>query len=86
MRSLAASMRKGGRVIVVDFHRDPAKMVFREPKWAVEHIRADQATFRREIEESGFELLEEPVLPELLENYVMVFGLRETKDEGGASE
>ena len=87
MRSLAASMRKGGRVIVVDFHRDPAKMAFHEPKWAIEHIRADQATFRREIEESGFELLEEPVLPELLENYVMVFGLRDAiAKECGASE
>ena len=48
-----------------------------EPRWALEHIRADQATFRAEIESAGFALVACPSMDEfggeLAENYVMVF-------------
>uniref|UniRef100_A0A7S4B9F4 Methyltransferase domain-containing protein n=1 Tax=Chrysotila carterae TaxID=13221 RepID=A0A7S4B9F4_CHRCT len=73
MRSLHTVLRDGGRVVVCDFHRDPAKMVHHKPEWAIEHIRADQQTFRQEIESAGFELVDSAEVQELVENYVMVF-------------
>ena len=41
--------------------------------WALEHIRADKDTFAAEITAAGFELVREPDLPGLTENYVLVF-------------
>lgn len=73
MRSLADALYEGGRVLVCDFHRDPARVTSMPPEWALEHIRADQSTFRAEIERSGFRLVANPELPELTENYLMVF-------------
>jgi hypothetical protein len=43
------------------------------PQWVMEHLRADQATFRAEIESCGFKLDREPVVAGLDENYVMIF-------------
>ena len=69
MTSLKAALKTDGpsRVVLVDFHRDASKMVTHAPSWALEHIRADQATFRDEILACGYELLEEPELPALTE-------------------
>lgn len=39
----------------------------------ISHRRAGQCVFRKEITSCGFKLLVEPVLPELYENYIMVF-------------
>ena len=60
-------------MVLVDFHRDPSKMVHHDPEWALEHLRAGQEVFREEIRAAGFRVVEEPELPELLENYCMVF-------------
>lgn len=73
MRSVRASLREGGRVILVDFWRDPSKMVHHGGQWALEHIRADRDTFVSEIIASGFKLVATPTLAELQENYVVVF-------------
>jgi len=73
MRSLRDALCEGGRVLVCDFHRDPSRVTSMPPEWALEHIRADQATFRAEIERAGFHLVASPELPELKENYLMVF-------------
>ena len=43
------------------------------PAWALDHIRADQATFRAEVEAAGFRHVASPELEELRENYIMVF-------------
>lgn len=87
MRSLKEALkRRAGKVVVVDFHRDPSKMRTHPGKWALEHIRADQATFRSEILGSGYTLIEEPALEALDENYVMVFGLAEAAEQGGATD
>lgn len=74
MASIRSALKPTGRVVVLDFHRDPSKMTHHAPSWALEHIRADQHTFRSEIEAAGFTLLAEPALPELTENYIMCFG------------
>ena len=75
LASLKRCLKPGGRLVVIDFHRDPTRMVMAKHKgaWATEHIRADQATFRTEIETAGFKHSAEPVVPGLDENYVMVF-------------
>ncbi len=52
-------------------------MTSHPPQWALEHIRADQATFRSEILSVGsFDLHSEPDIVELRENYVMIFKKR----------
>ena len=73
MRSLKEALTPDGRVLVCDFHRDPSKVKSMPPSWALDHIRADQATFRAEIERAGFRLVASPSLPTLRENYLMVF-------------
>lgn len=74
-KSIRRALRPGGRFVVVDFHRDPAKMVAPSHRgsWVLEHVRADKATFIAEIEQAGFKLIAEPAVPELRENYVLVF-------------
>ena len=72
---MSRALKDGGTVVLVDFHRDESKMIpgFHPPKWALEHIRGDQATFRSEVLEAGFELLSEHEVEPLPENYIMVF-------------
>ena len=49
-------------------------------------MRADQATFREEILSSGFALVSEPVLPELEENYVMIFRPKSNEEQVSSKE
>ena len=67
MTSIHRALRPGGRVIVVDFHRIEGV----SSEWVLNHVRAGQEVFRREIEAAGFRLVEEPKF--LKENYYMVF-------------
>mmetsp|Transcript_64273 Transcript_64273/g.144975 ORF Transcript_64273/g.144975 Transcript_64273/m.144975 type:complete len:177 (+) Transcript_64273:576-1106(+) len=74
MRRLRKVMNQNsGRLVVIDFYRDSAKVTSRPPEWVMEHLRAGQDVFRSEILASGFVLVSEPEIPELRENYVMVF-------------
>ena len=57
MRSVHAALKPGGRVLLVDFYRDPSKMVSHEGKWALEHIRADKAVFVQEVCAAGFRVV-----------------------------
>mmetsp|Transcript_10340 Transcript_10340/g.18227 ORF Transcript_10340/g.18227 Transcript_10340/m.18227 type:complete len:235 (-) Transcript_10340:1113-1817(-) len=66
-------LRKEGKLVLVDFHRDSSKITSHEPGWVEDHVRADQATFRSEIESSGFTHLEDIHVEGLHENYCMVF-------------
>ena len=59
--------------VVLVFHRDPSRATSRSPSWLLEHIRADQATFRAEVERAGFRLIASPELEALTDNYIMVF-------------
>mmetsp|Transcript_20098 Transcript_20098/g.58780 ORF Transcript_20098/g.58780 Transcript_20098/m.58780 type:complete len:150 (+) Transcript_20098:651-1100(+) len=62
-----------GRLVIVDFHRDPARVKSHTEEWVLRHLRADQATFRQEVLTSGYRLVEEVEVPGLEENYVMIF-------------
>jgi predicted methyltransferase len=70
-RSMLASIRNalfdGGKMIVIDFRRDPRV----NSDWVMEHVRADREAVIREIEAAGFELVEEK--PLLRSNYYLVF-------------
>lgn len=79
-RSLHKALRKDdkegkgpGYLVVIDFHRDDAKIWSKPKGWVMDHVRASQAEFRAEIESAGFRLVAEPVVQGLSENYVMVF-------------
>ncbi len=47
--ALFQAVRPGGRMVVVEFDRKPTSR-----HWVHDHVRANAATFRREIEASGF--------------------------------
>ena len=69
LASLRRALRPGGRLVVVDFER--IEGVSRE--WVLGHVRAGKEVFRAEIEEAGFEYLDE-VDVGLEENYLIRFG------------
>ena len=73
MRSVRAALREGGRLVLVDFYRDPKKMVTHEGSWALAHIRADKDVFVAEIVKAGFRMVAEPEIDALKENYVVIF-------------
>jgi hypothetical protein len=63
------------QLVVIDFHRDEAMMKSPAHKngWVYKHVRASQEVFRKEILSCGFELVDEPAVGTLQENYVMIF-------------
>jgi predicted methyltransferase len=67
MRSIHDALRKGGRLVVIDFHRIEGE----SSDWILGHVRAGQEVFRAEIEGAGFKLVDEPRF--LKENYCMIF-------------
>ncbi|MBC8068584.1 MAG: class I SAM-dependent methyltransferase, partial [Deltaproteobacteria bacterium] len=70
LADLHAALRERGRLVVVDYDRTRKHAT----AWMREHIRADPAEFRAEIEAAGFVLVSAPALLE--ENFVMVFERR----------
>jgi PhoPQ-activated pathogenicity-related protein/ubiquinone/menaquinone biosynthesis C-methylase UbiE len=72
MRSIHRALRPGGRVILVDFKR--IKGVSSD--WVMNHVRAGQETFTKEIVSAGFKVVEEAKI--LKENYCLVFQKVET--------
>ena len=73
MGSLFSLMKPGGLFVMIDFHRIPELMVSHSPEWVIDHVRADQQTFRKEIEAIGFRYKEEVTIETMQENYFMVF-------------
>jgi SAM-dependent methyltransferase len=72
LRSMREALRPGGRLVVIDFHRIPGKSA----DWILEHVRADQETFRAEIEDAGFRFEREIEVEGVRENYVLLFRRR----------
>jgi SAM-dependent methyltransferase len=68
MASIHRALRPGGRVVLVDFIRIPGK----SRQWVLDHVRAGQDVFTKEIESAGFEAIEKPKTL-LKENYCVVF-------------
>jgi len=67
MLSIAAALKPGGRVALLDFERIEGV----SSDWTMGHVRAGKEVFRKEIEDAGFELVEEFDL--FKENYFLVF-------------
>jgi SAM-dependent methyltransferase len=67
LADLRRAIRPGGRLVVIDYDRTRPGT----GAWMKEHIRADPAELRREIEAAGFTLVDEPKL--LRENFFWIF-------------
>ena len=67
MRSLHRALRPEGTLVVIDFRRVPGV----SSPWVMNHVRAGKETSAREIEQAGFELIEE--LAFLRTNYFLRF-------------
>jgi len=69
LASLRDALRRGGRLVVVDFEREPGT----SRDWVLEHVRAGRAQTVAEIEGAGFRLVRELPVEGLVENYVIEF-------------
>lgn len=69
LASIHRALRDDGRLVVIDFKRIEGE----SREWIMGHVRAGQDTVQQEVEAAGFELIEEPVLKRLSENYFLVF-------------
>lgn len=67
MQSLHRALRSGGEVVLVDFKRIPGQ----SSEWTLNHVRAGQEVFEREIESVGFRKVGEVDLLKL--NYFVRF-------------
>ena len=67
MASVYRALRKGGQLIVIDFHRKEGET----DEWILDHIRADRGTVIREIQAAGFGVVGEADFLE--ENYFLRF-------------
>lgn len=68
MQSILRALKPGGRVILVDYRRISGV----SSEWTLNHVRAGQETFEQEIQEAGFEKVDE-LKEGLKENYLIVF-------------
>lgn len=69
LASIHAALVPGGQLVVVDFDRIPG----RSREWLLTHVRAGKETVKGEIEEAGFEFLEELPVEAFKENYLFRF-------------
>ncbi|MDB4474283.1 methyltransferase domain-containing protein [Opitutaceae bacterium] len=68
LASLHKALRKGGRIVLVDFKRIPGESA----DWILNHMRAGQEVFETEITQAGFTKTEE--ITDLLDdNYFVIF-------------
>ena len=67
LASIRTVLRAGGRMVVIDFRRDPAV----SSNWVMGHVRADRNLVIQEITAAGFRFVEEK--PILKTNYFLVF-------------
>jgi predicted methyltransferase len=56
LASIHAALRPGGRLVIIDFIREPG---FSSP-WVLGHVRAGEAVVRAEIESAGFRVYDRP--------------------------
>ncbi|MEE8451648.1 MAG: class I SAM-dependent methyltransferase [Thermoguttaceae bacterium] len=58
LASIRRALRRGGRLIVVDFKKEDAE----RPDWVNKHVRANKKTVIEEVTKAGFKLIDEPEL------------------------
>lgn len=80
MRSIRQALRDDGELILIDFHRLEGKST----EWVMEHVRAGQETFTREIVASGFEPVDEQAL--MRECYFVRFKKSERTTNAGHTQ
>jgi ubiquinone/menaquinone biosynthesis C-methylase UbiE len=69
MATIHKALRRGGQVVVVDFHRIPGK----SREWVLGHVRAGQPIVEKEIIAAGFKKVAEEKIAGLKENYFVRF-------------
>jgi SAM-dependent methyltransferase len=69
LASLKDALRPGGTLAIVDFERIPGT----SRQWILDHVRAGKEVTRSEIEQAGFEFIDEPHVEGLSENYMILF-------------
>ena len=75
LASITEALRPGGRLAIVDFERIPG--VSRE--WVIDHVRAGREQVVREVAAAGFRVDETVDVPELEENYFLLFHKQEPR-------
>ena len=68
LASIHKSLRKGGRIALIDFKRIPGEST----DWILGHMRAGQEVFEKEIKDAGFKKIGE-VDDLLTDNYMVLF-------------
>jgi len=69
LASLHEALVPGGRLVIVDFEREPG----RSRDWVLEHVRLGRDAVRAEVEAAGFRFEALVPIEGLVENYVLVF-------------
>ncbi len=69
MESIFRAMRKGGKLILVDFDRIEGQ----SREWLLGHIRAPKSVFKQEVIDAGFRFEEEVEIDGFEENYLLRF-------------
>lgn len=69
LASIHHSLKPGGMLVVIDFDRVPGK----SRQWVLDHVRAGEEDVIKEIESSGFKLIDRPATPFLTETYMVRF-------------
>lgn len=69
LASIHAALKPAGQLVVIDFERIPGQ----SRQWVLDHVRADKNAFRKEIENAGFEFVEEVKISKFAENYFLRF-------------
>lgn len=78
LESIHRALAENGELFVIDFERIPGK----SRDWVLDHVRADKATFRAEIEACGFEFVEEIAISNFAENYLLKFRKKQAAAAG----
>ncbi len=79
LASIHQALKPGGRLYLVEFDRDSAK----NAEFIKKHVRADKATFLKEIEAAGFEPIPIEDAPKLEENFFAGFRKAERPARAG---
>lgn len=69
MASIHRALKPGGQLVLVEFRREAGSST----DWVMQHVRAGQREFTREIEAAGFQLTNTHNLSALSENYILRF-------------
>jgi ubiquinone/menaquinone biosynthesis C-methylase UbiE len=69
LASIRQALKPGGRLIVIDFDRVEGKST----PFVLQHVRASQEVFRKEIQSAGFSVMAAASTPDLKESFYLCF-------------